>query len=464
MNLMSRSRLVLPAIVAFGIMLLARTTSANERPNIILIMADDFGYEAVSANGGSPYKTPQLDKLAAEGLRFSNCVAQPLCTPTRVKIMTGRYNFRNYTQFGVLDPDETTFGHVMRRAGYATGIAGKWQLGRDRKLIDHFGFDEYCLWWLENKSRRYNNVGELIQNGKVLPGGKGEYGPDVVCRFVLDFISRHKDGPFFCYYPMILAHSPFEPTPDSPAGMTKENAPVIDRMAEMVSYTDKIVGQIVSHLEALEIRDNTVLLFIGDNGTDRCVRGSRLGEHDWPGGKGCNFVEMGMRVPLIASYPAGGVHDVVVDDPVDLADFLPTIAELGQAGIPDDLQVDGHSFAGRLAGTPTYSPHPWAYVGYYSKRGQGPYSHFARTDRFKLYEGGYLFDFVADPGHSHPISLETATGEQRDAHKILSGVLERMKAQFPAADRSTGRKTKLIDTRPGMQNIKPKTEAEAAQT
>ncbi|MHC4995260.1 MAG: sulfatase-like hydrolase/transferase, partial [Planctomycetota bacterium] len=147
--------------------------AAARRPNIILMMADDLGYETVSANGGAPYKTPVLDRLAAEGLLFSNMVSQPLCTPTRVKLMTGRYNFRNYATFGILDPRETTFGHVMRDAGYATCVVGKWQLGRDRKLVNHFGFDEYCLWWLENKGPRYNNVGELIQNGAVLPGGKG---------------------------------------------------------------------------------------------------------------------------------------------------------------------------------------------------------------------------------------------------------------------------------------------------
>ncbi len=317
--------LLLLALNTFGL--------ADERPNISLMMADDLGYETVSANGGAPYKTPVLDKLAAEGLRFSNCVAQPLCTPTRVKVMTGRYYFRNYKEFGILDPRETTFGNVMRDAGYATCITGKWQLGRDRKLIDEFGFDEYCLWWLENKSSRYNNVGELIQNGEVLPGNKGEYGPDVVSNFMLDFITRHKDEPFFCYYPMILTHNPFELTPDSPPGMTMKS-PDLDRMTGMVAYTYKIIGKVIRHLESLEIRDNTVIMFIGDNGTNKNILGGKVGKHDWPGGKGSNFVEMGMRVPLIVSYPTGGVRGAVYDDPVDLTDFLPTFVELGQYELP----------------------------------------------------------------------------------------------------------------------------------
>ena len=440
----------------------AAAHAESERPNIILIMADDFGYEAVSANGGSPYKTPVLDELAATGLRFTNCVAQPLCTPTRVKIMTGRYNFRNYADFGILDPREKTFGNVLRNAGYATCIAGKWQLGADPALISHFGFDEYCLWKLKNHARRYNNVGELIQNGEVLPGGKGEYGPDVVSSFLLDFISRHKDEPFFCYYPMLLTHSPFEPTPDAPPGMTKENAPVLDRMAGMVAYADKIVGRILNHLDALGIRENTVLIFAGDNGTDRCIRGSRLGEHDWPGGKGCNFVEMGMRVPLIVDYPGGGVSGAVIDDPVDMADFLPTIAELGGADIPKELQLDGHSFAGRLTGDTSHAPHPWAYVGHYQGRGRGQYSHFVRDTRFKLYEGGYFYDFIDDPAHANPINIETASAKQKASYQMLSAVLENMKRQFSEADQYTGRETRLTPTRPGMHNVKPKTEAEAA--
>jgi len=305
----------------------------------------------------------------------------------------------------------------MRDAGYATCITGKWQLGRDRKLIDEFGFDEYCLWWLENKSSRYNNVGELIQNGEVLPGNKGEYGPDVVSNFMLDFITRHKDEPFFCYYPMILTHNPFELTPDSPPGMTMKS-PDLDRMAGMVAYTDKIIGKVIRHLESLEIRDNTVIMFIGDNGTNKNILGGKVGKHDWPGGKGSNFVEMGMRVPLIVSYPTGGVRGAVYDDPVDLTDFLPTFVELGQYELPQNLPHDGHSFAGRLTGDKAYKAHPWAYVGYYGKN-RGDMSHFVRDKQFKLYEGGFFYDYIKDPAHANPIKIKTAGKRAKAAHKSL---------------------------------------------
>ena len=102
--------------------------STGRRPNVILIMADDMGYECLSSNGSLSYKTPVLDALAEEGIRFTNCYSQPLCTPSRVKIMTGKYNYRNYEKFGYLNPDELTFGTVMKNAGYKTCIAGKWQL------------------------------------------------------------------------------------------------------------------------------------------------------------------------------------------------------------------------------------------------------------------------------------------------------------------------------------------------
>ncbi len=427
---------------------------AQDRPNIILMMADDLGFETVSANGGAPYKTPILDRLAAEGIRFTNCVAQPLCTPSRVKLMTGRYNFRNYREFGILDPRETTFGNVMRDSGYATCITGKWQLGKDRKLIKPFGFDEYCLWWLEGKSNRYNNVGELIQNGEVRPGNQGEFGPDVVSAFMLDFITRHKDEPFFCYYPMILTHSPFELTPDSPPEHTKDSS-ALELMAGMVAYADKIVGRVVDHLDELGIRENTILLFIGDNGTNQSVTGGSVGEHDWPGGKGSNFVEMGMRVPLVVNYPGGRSGGAVFDDPVDLTDFLPTFAELAGIGLPKDLPLDGHSFAGRLVGDSNYKPHSWAYVGYYSKN-RGDMSHFARDKQFKLYEGGYLYDFVKDPGHARPINIETTGPKGKAAYKRLKKVLEGMKKQFAAGDAYAGKPTKLLSTKPGLQNLKPK--------
>ncbi len=141
-------------------------------PNIILIMADDFGYECVTANGGESYKTPNLDRLAAGGMRFEHAHSQPLCTPTRVQLMTGKYNVRNYLNFGTLVRTETTFGHLFQKAGYATGVCGKWQLGREPDSPQHFGFDEALLWQHTCRPPRYANAGlELNGVEKEYPEG-----------------------------------------------------------------------------------------------------------------------------------------------------------------------------------------------------------------------------------------------------------------------------------------------------
>lgn len=214
----------------------------NFRPNIILIMADDFGYECVTANGGQSYQTPNLDKLAATGVRFENCHVQPLCTPTRVQLMTGRYNVRNYLNFGTLIRTETTFGHLFKTAGYRTGICGKWQLGREVDSPQHFGFDESCLWQHKRRPPRYANPG-LEYNGIEKDFADGEYGPTLVNDFALDFITRHREQPFFLYYPMILTHSPFQPTPDSadwdPKTRSEKELQDVKYFADMTAYSPR---------------------------------------------------------------------------------------------------------------------------------------------------------------------------------------------------------------------------------
>ncbi|HEX6962237.1 MAG TPA: sulfatase-like hydrolase/transferase, partial [Lacipirellula sp.] len=201
-------------VIAFAAVISPGATFAAQKPNIVLIMADDFGYECVTANGGESYQTPQLDKLAAGGMRFEHCYVQPVCTPTRVQLMTGLHNVRNYFSFGKIGRDARTFAHLLKEAGYATGIAGKWQLGRAKNLPQVLGFDEAYLWQHTRRPPRYANPG-LELNGEERDFSKGEYGPDLINEFALDFITRHKDGPFLLYYPMLLTHSPFQPTPDS---------------------------------------------------------------------------------------------------------------------------------------------------------------------------------------------------------------------------------------------------------
>ena len=157
-----------------GLAAQARTAGAGAsvRPNIVLIMADDMGYECVSSNGGSTYRTPRIDALARSGIRFLNGHSQPICTPSRVQIMTGFYNNRNYIRFGFLDPEAPTFGHILKAAGYRTCIAGKWQLRGGLEGPGKFGFDEYCLWLLTRQPPRYVNPGFEINGKQVAYPGK----------------------------------------------------------------------------------------------------------------------------------------------------------------------------------------------------------------------------------------------------------------------------------------------------
>ncbi|MGF1582060.1 MAG: sulfatase-like hydrolase/transferase [Gemmataceae bacterium] len=432
-----------------GVLFFPKTSQAagkkGERPNVIVIMADDLGYECLSCNGGAPYKTPVLDELAANGLRFTNCVSEPLCTPSRVTIMTGRYNFRNYTRFGIIQKTEKTFGNIMKQAGYATCIVGKWQLGYTRNDIQHFGFDEYCLWHLEGKTQRYTNFGKLVQNGKVRKSKQGEYGPDAVSNFMLDFITRNKDNKFFCYYPMMLTHNPFVPTPDSKNPGTKKGKRQNGKyMIDMVAYTDTIIGRLVKHLEKLKLRENTVIIFTGDNGTNRSILFGMVGELNWPGGKGSLLNETGVRVPLVVNWPAGRQRGKVFNDPVDFTDILPTVAELAGAKLPKDVKIDGHSFAGRLRGDKTYAPRKWAYNCYYG-RARRTALQCARDTRYKLYEGGQFFDFVTDPLHKKPLDPKTLDKAGKASHAALSIVLEKMRKEIRIADKKYPTKTILLN-------------------
>jgi len=282
--------------------------AAEPRPNIILILADDFGYECVGANGGTSYPTPTLDKLAATGVRFEHCYVQPLCTPTRVQLMTGVYNVRNYITFGAMDPKLKTFANLFKEAGYATCIAGKWQLGRVLDLPKTFGFDEACLWQHTRRPPRYANPG-LDINGVEQDFKNGEYGPDLVNDYAMDFITRHQDKPFLLYYPMMLTHAPYQPTPDSPDWDRKAEGERVNQarkqFGEMTTYMDKLIGKLVSRVDELGLRDRTLVLFLGDNGTGRGVP-SQMGSRTVIGGKGSTTAE-GMRVPLIAKTSRAGL-------------------------------------------------------------------------------------------------------------------------------------------------------------
>ena len=403
---------------------LAQSAGSKARPNIVLIMADDLGYECLGCYGSTSYRTPALDELARTGIRFDHGYSQPLCTPSRVQIMTGQYNFRNYRAFGIIDPSQTSFAHLLKNAGYATCVVGKWQLygsNTEKKESqakgsrpEQMGFDEHCLWQVERRESRYRDP-LIVANGKYRDDLKGRYGPDVFCDYAVEFLERKKDRPFLLYYPMTLTHAPFVPTPDSADWERREDTPNNKYFADMVAYMDEVVGRIVKKLDDLGLRENTLILFTGDNGTAHGIR-SKLGDRIVRGGKG-RTTNAGTHVPLIASWKGTAPSGKVCDDLIDFTDFLPTLAEAAGANVPGSLTVDGRSFLPQLRGEKG-NPREWVFCHYFRNPGDAV-RRFARDKRWKLYDDGRFYDLQTDPGERQSIGKLTAE-------------MRRVKARFEA--------------------------------
>ena len=411
-----------------------RNKTDQSRPNVILIMADDMGYECLGSNGSLSYKTPVLDGLAAKGLRFTNCYSQPLCTPSRVKIMTGLHNYRNYEHFGYLNESQLTFGTVMKEAGYATCIAGKWQLNgisynlpgfNDNSRPHLFGFDEYCLWQLTIPGGQGSRYADPVieRNGEILECSIDDYGPDIFVDFVIDFINGHTEDPFFIYYPMVLVHDPFVPTPDSEEWVNPDQRLEKDNkyFADMVSYTDKTVGRIIETLKDRGLNDNTILIFTGDNGTSRAI----TSETSWGtvhGFKG-NTTDAGTRVPLVISWPEGGAETSVYHGLVDFADFMPTFMELtGREGHSDGRSLlpllKGEEFIEKKQIFIHYDPRWGENVNLYRNQ-------FARSLEYKLYQDGKFYYLPDDRLEMEPLDETILTEEQQEIQESLQEMIDK---------------------------------------
>jgi arylsulfatase A len=414
--------------------------AGKSQPNVIVILADDLGYECIGSNGGKSYRTPNVDRLAREGVRFEHCYAQPNCTPTRTQLMTGLSNVRNYVSFGELEKSQTTFGHIFSQAGYATCIAGKWQLGsKDPGLPKHFGFDAHCLWAHMGRGERYANP-SLNVNGE-FKTFEGKYGPDICQEFVLDFIRRTRSKPFFVYYPMLLTHGGYEATPDSvdwgkPTARSRELGQ--QHFADMVAYMDKQIGALTRELEALGLISNTLILFTGDNGTGRGAVSEIEGGGEMAGEKG-STTRNGMHVPLIASWPGRIAAGKVCPDLVDMTDFLPTLCDATGVRAPEGLMFDGRSFLPQMCGQKG-DPREWIY-SYWVPLRSNQTAHVgtrgaieqAFDHRFKLYSTGEFFNLLTDPDEQSPQRITELQGEASLAARRLQTALEKFKDARPAS-------------------------------
>lgn len=417
--------------------------STKRKPNIILIMADDLGYETLGSYGGVSYDTPVLDRMAATGVRFENAHAQPLCTPTRVSLMTGKYNWRNWHSFGILRPESKTFGHWMTAAGYKTCISGKWQLqsynppdfmpeyrGKGQRVEDA-GFDEYFLWHdahTEDKGSRYPDP-TINNNGTYLTETEGKYGPDLYVDYINDFMERNKDEPFFVYYPMALTHGPFNPTPDSPEWPDQRHQNNPRFFHDMVEYMDKMVGRIEAKVAELGLSEDTLIIFYGDNGTPREVSSKMKDGSIVPGGKGENNLR-GTHVPLIVSWPGSAARGHVVDDLVDCNDLTRTLFDVGSIPLPEGEIFDGESILPQIQGKKG-EHRDWLFIHHDPLPGQGKegreLASWAFDKRWKLSkQTGNFYDLVADPEETTPIDVSQAGSEAKAAKEKLQKVIDSM--------------------------------------
>ena len=414
---MKKFFVTLAIIACLGTNLFAADKSS--RPNIVFILADDLGIPGIGCCGGE-FKTPNLDALAAGGIRFDRCFAAPLCAPSRALCLTGRYGFRT----GVLDNSlggkakpqkEVCIAKTLKQAGYATCVAGKWrQLTYFTTVTDGaaWGFDEFMIWGVSfdaDKGERYWDP-VYNHNGRPLKDTKDKYGPDLLHDFAVDFIRRHRDHPFFLYYPMPLIHAPILRTPDTASGVTDHKALYADNIA----YMDKLVGKLVAELDRLNLREKTLIVFSGDNGSVEpgSVHGRKVD------GVKHELNEGGSRVPLIANWKGTTPAGKVLNDLVDFTDFYVTFAEFAGAKLPGGVKLDGHSFAPQLRGEKGV-PREWIYI----QLGQKWY---ARNDGWKLNETGELYDMSNAPFGEKLVSPDRESSAAKNGRKKLQAVLDEL--------------------------------------
>ena len=397
--------------------------------NVILILADDLGYEVPTVNGGQSYQTPTLDKMASEGRRFTQCHSSPLCSPSRFALLTGKYNFRNYFNWGKMGLDQKTIANMFHDAGYKTLAAGKWQLGGADEGLHTFGFDSYCLWNAtghgKEKGSRYKNP-TLYVHGAIVPPEQtlNKYGEDIFCDTVLNFMERNKSNPFFIYYAMVNTHEPFSPTPDDKefASWDPNQKPNTAFYPSMVKYADKKIKEIIDKVNQLGIANNTVIIYIGDNGCPKKIV-SKWNGQQIAGGKG-KITEAGTHVPCIiwGAKVARGVDSSLLC----FQDFFPTLGDIANISSSNYGTLDGISFYPQIGGLKA-TPRSWIY-NYYrpTEEGDSTLTQWAQNHNYKLelVGGAYTLRYV-----STNAEVANPTPEQQTMRDSLASVITSMHAE-----------------------------------
>ena len=414
--------------LALGSFVAVSGALAADKPNIIFILADDLGIGNVGCYGAdATVKTPHIDALARGGTRYTNAYTVPLCGPSRAAILSGRYAFRtgatNQDATGEMKPSVETFlPKTLKAAGYASSMIGKW--GQLPLGPAEFGFDEHLkfqgsgiYWNSQAKGKNY------VVNTQSVPLRDKEYLPDVMHRHVVDFMTRNREKPFYLYYSLSHIHGEILPTPDS-APDSK------DLYADNIAYMDKLVGQLVAELDRLKLREKTLIVFFGDNGTggnysDRAtVNGRRLS-----GAKG-DMLEGGALVPMIVNWPGKTPAGKICTDMVDSTDFFPTFAEFAGAKLPAETVIDGRSMAAQFRGEKG-QPRDWAFV-------QLARNWYVRSTGWKLNQAGELYDMSGAPWGEKLAPADTKDPAALAARQRLSAALAQLNPAGGILDNGDG--------------------------
>ena len=407
-------------------------TQSSRKPNVIFILGDDVGYDLLTVNGGQSYSTPNLDSMARNGMSFTHCESTPLCNPTRFMLLTGKQNYRNYSNWGYLSDTAKTIANMMQDAGYNTGFFGKLQLQCSPERMSNWGWNKYTIFEIIDDTvkniNRYKSPNLVDENGRVPDSiTKNNYCDDILTTRISNFIDSNHDNPFFLYYSMSLVHYPFCPTPDDPqyAGWDADKGTSdTSFFPSMMKYTDKEVGKILNKLRMAGLDSNTIVFFSGDNGTPNEIyyyaNGLRMK------GEKTQTREGGTHVPLIAYMPGYIAPNSKNDDLVDFTDFFPTFAGLAQENSLNKYGVlDGVSFYNRLFTHPSDSIiHPKDSVRYYIFSHYNPQPgcksvfRWVRDQRYKLYDTteptryGKFYNVKADPEENKALQASKLTSSE----------------------------------------------------
>jgi len=489
-----------------GVAQLAASSKTLRKPNFVFFLIDDLGWADLGCYGSKFYETPNIDRLAQEGMRFTDAYAAcPVCSPTRASIMTGKYPARlNLTNFligkrqGKLNPpdyihqmplEEVTVAEALKEAGYVTCFVGKWHLGGEPYWPEHQGFDINIGGTSSGMPRSY--FFPQWSGNPPIEGQPGEYLTDKLTDESLKFLEANRDKPFLLYLSHYAVHIPLQakqnmiekyrtkaatlasapvaevPTPQG-RGLSPRFLPEGDTQARqvqdhpiyagMVQSVDESVGWVIKKLDELGVADNTVVIFMSDNGGLSTAEGSPTSNVPLRAGKGWLY-EGGIREPMIIKWPGVAIPGSVCSELVTSTDFYPTILEM--AGLPakPEQHIDGVSLAPLLKGKKSLDRRPpprlaWGDAGagaifwhypHYSNQGGGP-AGAVRAGDYKLiefYEDGRLelYNLTEDVSEKNNL-VKNMPDRAAELHKILKNWRQDVNAQMP---------TPNPDYRPGEQ-------------